>query len=224
MDPLERGDLVHHAVVAGLALLGRQFGVGQEAEGAQAVVDGDEDDAPLRPFVSVHGHFVAVAVHECAAVDPEGDGKSGFRLADGLGRGPDVQVQAVLALLRCPFPVELVAIEGTGRIAGLPGDAPERVAGTDAFPRLHRLWCLPAEAAHGRGGIRDAFEDGDLGVFGGDALDLPAGNGDDGDSGRAGGQERNEGQCDQFVFHGMAVFCRKGTESRRISQMDGTSG
>ena len=216
MDPLERGDLVHHAVVAGLALLGRQFGMGQEAEGAQAVVDGDEDDAPLRPFVSVHGHFVAVAVHESAAVDPEGDGKAGFRLADGLCGGPYVQVQAVLAGLRRSFPVELVAVEGAGRVAGLPGDGTERVAGADSFPRRHWLRGLPAEVAHGRGGIRDAFEDGDLGVFGGDALDFPAGNGDDGDSGRACGQQCEERQFYQLAFHGMCFFVWKDTDFHGI--------
>ena len=47
MDPLERGDLVQDAVIAGnvVRALLRQERMGQEAEDAQPVIDRDQDDA-----------------------------------------------------------------------------------------------------------------------------------------------------------------------------------
>ena len=89
LHPLQGGRLVHGAVVAALALLSRELGVAQESEDAQAVVDGNQDNVSLGPFVSVHGYFIAVSIHIGAAVDPQGHRQLGV-LAQRLCRGPDV--------------------------------------------------------------------------------------------------------------------------------------
>ena len=49
LHPLQRGEVVHHAVVGErlARLLGGQRRVGEEAEAAQAVVDGDQHHAAL---------------------------------------------------------------------------------------------------------------------------------------------------------------------------------
>ena len=51
LDPLQARDLVHQAVVAGDVMRGfrAQLGVGEEAEGADAIRDADEHDAASEP-------------------------------------------------------------------------------------------------------------------------------------------------------------------------------
>ena len=112
----------------------------QEAQGAEPVVDRHQDDAAAGPFFSVHRHLIAIAVHVGAAVNPHGDGQFGVRLAEGGGRRPDIQVQAVFAFLRCAFPVEFVSVEGPGLVAGLRSDGTESVADAHSFPGCDGLW------------------------------------------------------------------------------------
>ena len=55
LHPVERGDLVEQAVVAGGVAggFGGEFGVGEEAEDAEAVVHGDDDDAAVGEELAV---------------------------------------------------------------------------------------------------------------------------------------------------------------------------
>ena len=162
--PLEGSDLVHETIVTALALFGGQFRVGQESEDAQAVVDGDEDDAAGGPFVPVHGNLVAISVLEGASVDPEGHGKARL-LTQGTGRGPDIQGKAVLVHVGRALPVEFVSIEGAGRIAGLPGDGTEGITGDNPLPGLDGLRFGPSQIAHRRLCIADAAEHADIGLI-----------------------------------------------------------
>jgi hypothetical protein len=67
--------LVHQAVVARRPArgLGRKCRMSEEAELAQPVVDGDDDDTSRHQRAGVV--CVALADHEAAAVDPEHHGK-----------------------------------------------------------------------------------------------------------------------------------------------------
>jgi hypothetical protein len=94
LDPAQRGLLVHQAVVARRAArLGGEGRVGQEAERAQPVVDGDDDHALAHQRRRVI--VVALAGHQRPAVNPHHDGP-GAEAVLGAGRREDVQVQAVL--------------------------------------------------------------------------------------------------------------------------------
>src|SRR5262245_24225575 len=68
----------------------------KESEHAQPIVDGDENDVLAREGLTVVAIFAARARLEPATVNPH---HHGHALARPLGRCPDVERQAVLALL-----------------------------------------------------------------------------------------------------------------------------
>jgi hypothetical protein len=92
-DPGDGGGLVHEAVVAG-GLGGRfggEFGVTEEAEDAEAVVHGDDDDAAMGEELAVLAILGGASGGEAAAVDPDHDGaEAGTSLRAGCrnGRAP----------------------------------------------------------------------------------------------------------------------------------------
>ena len=71
-----------------------QFGMREKSEDAEPVVDGDGDDAFARHALAVVARLGAVARQEAAAEEVHEHGQA---LAGALGRGPDVEVQAILA-------------------------------------------------------------------------------------------------------------------------------
>ena len=200
LDPLQSGNLVHEAIVSALALFGREFRMAQEAQRAQAVIDGYEDDSPLGPLVSVHGHFIPIAVHEGSAVNPQSHWKLGFGPAHSAFRCPYIQVQAVLAFFRCALPVELVPVESAGLVAGLGSNGAEGVAQLHAFPGLDRLRCLPAEVAYGRSRIGNAFVHHHAGGFAGNTLELASIHGNHIVLLGAGGRQQQEGKDQSLHF------------------------
>ncbi len=96
--PLQRGDLIEDAVVAGRrrTRLGGQRRMREEAHRPEAIVDGDQHDALLRQRGAVVPGSRAGAGHQRAAVDPHHDRP---RLVGLLGRAPDVEEEAVLVAL-----------------------------------------------------------------------------------------------------------------------------
>ena len=173
MDPFERGDLVQEAVVAGnvVRTLRGQERMDQEAEDAEPVVDRDQDDALLGPDLAVELGLVPPAAGVGAAVDPHRHRQLLARLA--RGRGPDIQVQAVLAEFRI-LPVEFTGPGVAGIVVDLHGARAEGVGHLHAFPGNDGLGFLPAQVPDGRGGERDSLVDIDSvdGRF--DSLDLSA--------------------------------------------------
>ena len=133
MNPLQRRHQVPQARVGGfgelLAVL-RQVHV---AQNVQPVVDGHEDHVPGPAQVeAVEGVFLhGVAGHEPAAVDPHEHGLFPVAL---IGRGPDVQVLAVLALL---LQEQQAPIHGEGGgVPHLGRDGPVHVGVLHALPGL----------------------------------------------------------------------------------------
>jgi hypothetical protein len=149
LHPLQPGDLVHQAVSARpMAAFAAERGRGQEAERADPVGDGDEHHALLGVIGAViQGHAGQAAV-EAAAVDPGDDGQL---LTRRLGRGPDIDEQAVLAERRGR--AHLFGQAGLLHAAGAEGGGLAH-----AGPRLDRLGRLPAQVAHRRRRERDALE------------------------------------------------------------------
>ena len=146
-NPLERSDVIHQPVVsrgAPVRLLG-QLRMGEESEHSQAVVDGHQDHAFLGQFLPVVQRHRAGTVPEASAVDP-----NHYRqpVGSGFGRRPHVQIEAVFVapgLLRV----------GAQRLYA--GSA-ELVRFSHAFPIRDGTGRVPAQAADGRGGIRNTFE------------------------------------------------------------------
>ena len=96
LDPLERGDLVHEAVVARSmrGILGIQFGMREEAIKPHAVIDRDHHDPFRRKLRSVIDRHRIRSARETAAVYPHHH----RQLRIGLPRrGPHVEVEAVFA-------------------------------------------------------------------------------------------------------------------------------
>src|ERR1700730_13235040 len=73
---------------------GREFGMRKKSEDAEAVADGDGDDTFTRHAFAVVTGLRAVAGLEAATEIVDEDGKT---LTGALGRGPDVEVEAILA-------------------------------------------------------------------------------------------------------------------------------
>ena len=88
LHPLEHHDLVLDAKVAG----GEAVPGGEEAEGPQAVVEGDEDDVVLQQVVGAEEVGGSSAHDESPAVDVDHDGA----LLLVQLRGVDVEEEAVL--------------------------------------------------------------------------------------------------------------------------------
>lgn len=128
--PSQRRDLILEPQVARGPILGVEFRMGEEAEDAEPVVDRHKDDARARqrgPIVDRQG---AGSEAEAPAVDPHYDGPF---LAGGVRGGPDVQRQAILAVVDRPV-----------RVAG---DADARTPRAEA-PGVQR----PPPGSTGRGG------------------------------------------------------------------------
>ena len=68
--------------------------MGEEAEDAEAVVHGDDDDAAVGEELAVLAVFGGASGVEAAAVDPDHDGQGAGTCPDG---GPDVEGEAVFA-------------------------------------------------------------------------------------------------------------------------------
>jgi hypothetical protein len=131
--PLQGGLLVHDPVVAGRAAGIAQGRVGQEAHGAEPVVDGDDDDAPGNEGPSF-GIGRGVAGGEGTAVDPDHD------RVGALARGRvDVEIETVLAFGTGPEGAFRPGLEaGSGGLAG----------GDGGLPLRRRLGRPPAQVAN----------------------------------------------------------------------------
>ncbi len=171
-------------------LLG-QLRMRQEAEGADAVVEGDDDHALLGQGVAVADRHVAAAFVVGAAIDPEHHRK----LLAGLGRrGPDVQVEAVLRHLRRIRQVDRQVHAQGPRLGGrLDAGVAPLGAVAHAAPVGGGLGIAPAQRTHRRGGEGDAAEHGHAGRGAGraghqavDGLDRLV----EGGLGRGGGERR----------------------------------
>ena len=201
LHPLQGLDLVQGAPVAGrvLRVLRGELGMGEEAERAHAVVEGNEDDVLRRPLLAVELRLGTPAFAHAAAEHPHGHRKLLLRLAGRLG--PYVQVQAVLAVRRFRAVAPLGGV-AAGVVRRLERRMAEGVAHFHAFPRHDGLRRLPAVLADGRRGERNAAEHGDARDVGRHALDLPALDRQDGALGflRARGH-RQGARKDQDSFH-----------------------
>ncbi len=114
----------------------------------EPIVDGDHHDALLGQVLPVVDPHRTGPGDEAAAVDPHHHREA---LARRRRRRPDVQIEAVLALL--PYiKVEL------SRVLGLRTRRAKGRAGPGLPPRSDGLRRLPAQLAHRRGGIGDALE------------------------------------------------------------------
>ena len=73
LDPLQRGDEIEQAVVAGGADFGflREFGMREKAERVEAMVERDDDDALRGEAAAVVARLRSRADDEAAAVDPD---------------------------------------------------------------------------------------------------------------------------------------------------------
>src|SRR5262249_29640470 len=94
LDPLQREILIEVAVVAGGMLwrFGGQFRYGEQTEDAQAIVEGNQDQAVASEGVTIVASLRACADGERAAVDPDH-----YRQFAGAFRSPDVESKAIFA-------------------------------------------------------------------------------------------------------------------------------
>ena len=145
LDPLQRRDLIEETVVARRMMrrFGRQLRMGEEAQGADPVVEVDEDDAfPGEVFASVHRH-PARAEREAAAVDVD-DHRQFCPRRRGPAR-PDVEGEAILTRrLLAEIMIDVVAPEHLDAFRRLA------VGVVDALPGRDRLWLAPAQVTHRR--------------------------------------------------------------------------
>ena len=171
LDPLQALDHVQDTVVTGNAVraLGGKLRMSEEAEDAETVVDGHEDDAVRGELLTVELGLGAPAFAIAAAMDPVSDRE--FRVGLAGSGGPDIEVQAVLAegSLFTVAPLEGVT---TGIVHGLEARMTETVANLHAVPRNDGLRSFPTEIAERRSGIRDALVSGNTGNVGSDTLHL----------------------------------------------------
>ena len=150
LHPLQRLQLIEHAVVAGGVdrILRSEIRMSEKAEDAKTVVDGYQHNALAGESLTVERRERARALDKSSAVKPNHD----RTLLRSRGcSGPDVQVEAVLAHgLRAL--IELHLVEGPGL---------ERILHADISKRSPRGECLstnaPAEALSNedcRSGVR----------------------------------------------------------------------
>jgi hypothetical protein len=162
LDPLQRGHHVEQAeVAADVAVFRCHAGMRQEAEHAQPMVGGDEDDVLLHEVVSVMPRLGCRTGLKPAAVNPDHHGP---RRRGGGGRRPDVQVQTIFA----GRPVE----DDVAEDRALHAVGTELGGLAHARPWDDRLRRLPPEVAHRRRRERNALEDACLAVGDGRAFDL----------------------------------------------------
>lgn len=148
LDPLQGGAVVEHTVVAGgvVAVLGErlgvQVGVGQVAERIVTAVEAHEDDIVLLGHATTVPPGVVAGL--VATLVPDDNGQL---VAGGVGAGPDVQVEAVLA----------------GALGGRAGArGPEAVGDESLVPWLAGLGSLPAVLVGSGGGEGDTEESSDI--------------------------------------------------------------
>ncbi len=161
--PAQDGDAVEQSVVSRgpVCRLGAQLGGGQKAEGAQAVVEGDDDEAVTGQVLAVVAGVRPGTFAESAPVDPDED-RAPLRAV--VRTCPDVQVQAVLAQGHVDA--------GRGRLGRcLWAHGTETVRLPGPLPAHGRPRGPEAQAADGRGGVGDASEDADGLVPAQDAFD-----------------------------------------------------
>ena len=96
LDPLQRGDEIEQAVIAGGADAGflREFGMREKAERVEAMVERDHDDAARGELRAVVARLRSRADREPAAVNPDHHRQ---RRVARLRRRPDVEIEAILA-------------------------------------------------------------------------------------------------------------------------------
>ena len=150
LDPFERRDHVHQAVITGMPsgfLV--QIVAGQKAKDIQAVVQRDKDDTlRWKRGVGV-SRFGACSGKKAAAVDPDHYRQPGRRIC--LCGDIDVQVQAVFRGSRIEKDVVIPDVP-------LFAAAAELRCVAHALPRLRRLRSLPPQCAYRRRGIGQAEE------------------------------------------------------------------
>ena len=139
-NPLQRGDQVQDAVVAGgvIAAFRSQLRVGQVAEDSQPVVQRDDDTASLGKAFAVVTVQMSVALRISSAVEIYADRK----LFPGAVCGsPYIEVQAVFAA--GPFyTVEFISDQVAAALGSPPflvTNVPVFVALPDALPGFYRL-------------------------------------------------------------------------------------
>ena len=98
LDPPQGRHLIQHAVVAGRLVrrFGGEFGMGEEAEHAEPVIDGDHDDALLGEVGAVVARFITRSGRKTAAVKVHQHGQAFL----SRRRRPDVQI-CLLYTSRC---------------------------------------------------------------------------------------------------------------------------
>ena len=175
--PLQRLNLVEEAEVADAAGFLCHGPEGQKAEGAEAVVKGHDHHAPLGHVGAVEHELGAGAGGKAAAVDVDVNGA----FFPGLGgRGPDVEVQAVLT-----FSDGAVHGREIGQNAAeLEAFIAEFKAFARADPGRGGLWRTEPQGAHRRSGKGNALVAGD--AFPENAGDGAAGRIDGGIGGQGG--------------------------------------
>ena len=138
--------------------LGCQLRVCKKAERTESIGNGHNHDAALCELVAPVQRHRCRSVCIAAAVNPDHDGQAFIRC---LGRGPDVQIQAVLTRRRRLLPGHRDTLLHARRC--------ERDRLARAFPGHDRLRFAPAQLANGWGGerhthiyresvLRDAFD------------------------------------------------------------------
>ncbi len=141
LDPVKGLDEIAEGVVGGVGEVGAEKRAEvHEAEDAEAVGDGDEDDAFVGEGGAVEDGREGLPAGVAAAVNPDEDG-----MRAGGGGGPEVEVEAVFALWD---------VGG----AGLHGGGGEAGGVADAGPGLGRLRWAEAERADRGLGEGDAAE------------------------------------------------------------------
>ena len=130
--------------------------VGQEAQGADPVIDGDHHDAPAGNPLPVKFHFRGITALEAAAEEPDQNGHLLVRL---LRLCPDVQVKAVLAHgdFRIHMPLPAVDVVSQARNP-LHGNGRKTGAVPHARPAFTGLGRPPAVLTHRRRGKGNPLE------------------------------------------------------------------
>ena len=177
--------------------------MGQEAENAEAVVEGHEDHVLGTPLLGVELRLGAPALAIAATVDPEGHGELLAGLAGSLG--PDVQIEAVLAVRGFVAIAPLGGVTA-GIVDGLIARMTELVADLHTLPGHDRLRLLPAEIADRRRCIRDSAINNDARDIRRHTLHLSAFDGQDrGAHAPAAPEQGEHGQKKKSSFHMRSV-------------------
>ena len=166
--PVDCGELVKEAVIAAgmMFALPREFGMREETEAVDPVVDTHKYHASSRHALSVEFHFGRIAAAHAAAEDPYHHGKL---FAGVLCGAPDVQIQAVFAHGNLWIHVPFFGVDVIRRIQPrdfLHGNRAKPVRLQYPFPGKRRLGRSPAQLAHGRCGKGNPLEGGNPGIGG----------------------------------------------------------